>query len=234
MGIRPAGVPAEAVWSEADAEWELGRRAGELTVGPWTWWRADGSRACESTFDDEGKLHGVSRRWHPNGEVSLVAPYVHGKLHGKQIATRPSSGDSPEMRELLELDDVWRTEILYVDGVSQVGMTTLYGRAGLLDPIAADDEGKPRDLSAQLGKLRPGTALELLTSFLPTIAGKTPRSMIKALHYICPALVGGAIHRVQVEGRRGDKTIAIVPVGAFDDGLALAVDRAVARLSRPT
>ena len=228
----PTSVPADAVWNESDSEWELGARRGSLTVGPWRWWRGDGTLACESSFDDAGELHGVSKRWHPNGEVSLVAPYVHGKLHGKQIATRPSRGESPEMRELLELKDVHRTELLYVDGVSQNGMATLYGRAGLFEPIACDDEGKPQDFARQLEKLRPGTALELLSAFLPSMTGKTPRSMVKSLRYVCLAVVGGAIHRIEVEGRRGDKTIAIVPERAFDDGLALAVDRAVARMNR--
>lgn len=185
MRERPASVPAEAVWNDADAEWELGERRGGLTVGPWRWWRGDGSLACTSTFDDSGALHGVARRFHPNGEPSLVAPYLAGKLHGKQVALRPSSGDSPEVRELLELDDVWRTEILYVDGVSQNGMATLYGPAGLTAPIACDGEGMALDLASQLDKLRPGTALELCAAFLPTMVGKLPRSKVRALHYVC-------------------------------------------------
>ncbi|CAN5479871.1 hypothetical protein BH09MYX1_BH09MYX1_48080 [soil metagenome] len=234
MPSRPSGVPEDAVWNEPDREWELGLRKGSLAVGAWSWWREDGTLACRSTFDDDGALHGIAQRFHPNGETSLVAPYVHGKLHGKQIATRPSSGDSPEMRELLELGDVHRTEILHLDGVSQNGMATLYGPEGLFTPIACDESGNPHDFAAQLDKLRPGTALELLVPFLPNLAGKTPRSMIKALHYVCAAIVGGSLHRVQVEGRRGEKTLAIVPREAFDDGPALAVDRAVVRLSLPT
>jgi hypothetical protein len=231
--MKPSSVPAEAVWNEPDREWELGERRGLTTVGPWTWWREDGSRVGASTFDDDGALDGIARRWHPNGELSLEAPYVHGKLHGKQIATRPSSGDSPELRELLTLDEVYRTEILYREGVCQKGIVTLYGKDGLFSPVAGDEEGRPEKFADQLDKLRPGTALELLTAFLPTIVGKTPRSMIKAIHYVCPAMVGGAIHRVQIRDRRGKTAIAIVPRGAFDGGLALAVDRAVALLRRP-
>lgn len=228
---RPGSVPADCRWNAGDREWELGARDGERRTGEWKWWREDGSLACVSSFDDGGELHGVARRFHPSGEPSLVAPYVHGKLHGKQIATRPSSGDSPEMRELLALDHVYRTEILYVSGVSQPGVVTLYAREGLFEPIACDDEGVPSDLSTQLHKLRPGTALELLTPFLEHMGQKTPKSMIKSLRYICPALVGGAIHRVEIEGRRGQRSVAIVPIGAFERGLALAVDRGVARLS---
>jgi hypothetical protein len=232
MPDRPEGVPAAAVWDERDRVWELGERRDGHEVGEWTWWRGDGTLACRSTFDDTGVLHGTARRWHPNGEPSLVAPYVHGALHGKQITTRPSSGDSPEMRELLELDDVYRCELLYVDGVAQHGVATMYGKAGLLAPIECDGDGVPRDLARSLDKLRPGTALELLAPFLPAMGGDVPSSKAKALHYICAALVGGAIHRVQVTGRRGEPTIAIVPLEAFDGKLALAVDRAVARLNQ--
>jgi hypothetical protein len=138
------------------------------------------------------------------------------------------------MRELLALDEVYRSEILYVDGKAHDGVVTLYGKAGLFEPIACDADGVPQDLAAQLGKLRPGTALELLSPFLPAMGGDVPRSKITALHYICAAIVGGAIHRVQITGRRGEPTIAIVPLEAFDGKLALAVDRAVAKLSPPT
>src|SRR5262245_16900483 len=119
MPDRPQGVPGEAVWNASEREWELGTRRDGHEVGDWTWWRADGTLVCKSTFDDAGQLHGIARRWHPNGELSLVAPYIRGKLHGKQIATRPSAGDSPEMRELLELEGVYRSELLYVDGEAQ-------------------------------------------------------------------------------------------------------------------
>jgi hypothetical protein len=227
---RPAGVPPDAVWNAGDNEWELGERRGAVQVGTWTWWRPDGSIVCRSVFDDGGKLDGIARRWHPNGEPSLIAPYVRGKLHGKQIATRPSTGDSPEMRELLALDDVFRSEMLYLDGAAQQGVTTLYGRDGLFDPIACDAEGKPKDLDKQLDKLRAGTALELLTPFLPAMGGDVPRSKITGLHYICAAIVGGAIHRVAVTGRRGEQTVAIVPVTAFAAGVALAVDLKLANL----
>jgi hypothetical protein len=185
--------------------------------------------ACVSTFDDEGRLHGVSRRYHPNGEPSLAAPYVAGKLHGKQIATRPSSGDSPEMRELAELDGVFRAELLYLDGVSQHGMTTLYGVEGLFAPVAYDREGRSIALGSQLEKLRPGTALELVGGFLRSMGGKIPRSMVRTLHYAGPALVGGSLQRVQVGGRRGERSIAIVPREAFGE-LTLAVDRRVVAL----
>lgn len=48
---------------------------------------------------------------------------------------------------------------------------------------------------------------------------------------LAPPSSGGAIHRVQVEDRRGERTIAIVPREAFAGALTLAVDRAVARLT---
>ncbi len=233
MDHRPEGVPPGASWNATDHEWELGARDGGHQIGDWAWWREDGTLACRSTIDAAGALHGIARRWHPNSEPSLVAPYVHGKLHGKQIATRPSTGDSPEMRELLELDGVYRSELLYVDGQAQDGVATLYGREGLFEPIACDAEGVPHDLAGQLNKLRPGTALELLSPFLPAMGGDIPRSKVIALHYVCAALVGGAIHRLQVTGRRGETTIAVVPLGAFQGKLALAVDRAAARLSPP-
>jgi hypothetical protein len=223
--------PDDAIWNEADREWELGETRGGRKIGAWRWWREDGTLACESSFDDDGELHGVARRFHPNGEVSLIAPYVNGKLHGKQIATRPSEGDSPEMRELLTFEDVYRLETLYVEGVVQKGMTTLYGREGLFDPIACDAEGLPTaPLGTSLDKLRAGTALEMTRPFLYGMVARTPRSMIVELHYICAAIVGGASHRLRVVDRRGQEWIEIVHRAQFEEGgFALAVDRAIAR-----
>lgn len=226
--------PDDAVWNEADGEWELGPRRGVRRVGQWSWWRADSSLACVSSFDDDGQLHGVARRYHPNGELSLLAPYEHGKLHGKQIATRPSAGDSPEMRELLEMEGVFRVETFHEAGVTKEGVVTFYGREGLEDPIACDEEGLPRaPLAASLGKLRPGTALELVAPFLEGMSGRTPRSLIVSLAYVCPAVVGGAAHRVRVVDVFGDDRVDIVPLGAFErPAFALAVDRAAAKLTR--
>jgi hypothetical protein len=118
MNARPAGVPPAAVWSESDDEWELGERRGDLHVGEWTWWRADGSLVCRSTFDDAGRLDGLCRRYHPGGEVALEAPYSRGVLHGRQVMTRPSTGASPENTILLQLEDVYRMDTLHVSGVA--------------------------------------------------------------------------------------------------------------------
>ncbi len=115
-------------------------------------------------------------------------------------------------------------ESLFVSGEAK--LHTLYARAGLFDPVACD----ATSLGGELHKLLPGMSLELLAPFLASMGGRTPRSMVKGLKYICPALVGGAIHRVEVTDRRGAASIAIVPREAFD-GIALAVDHGAAALS---
>ena len=91
--IRPPGVPADARFNPDDEQWERGAKVRGKNVGPWTWWRVDGSRACATTFDDEGRLHGEFSRFHPDGSVSRVGTFSHGQHTGRESfyrAQRPS------------------------------------------------------------------------------------------------------------------------------------------------
>src|SRR5262245_24433769 len=110
MSNRPRSVPSQASFNAKDNEWELGDRSGELCVGDWTWWRPDGTLLGTTHFDDAGRPHGICRRFHPNGELALEAPYDRGVAHGKQIMTRPSEGESPENPIMAQLPGVYRME----------------------------------------------------------------------------------------------------------------------------
>ncbi len=81
---RPPGVPEDARFNTDEEQWERGAKAKGKNVGPWTWWRADGSRACATTFDDEGRLHGDFARYHPDGAVSRVGTFAHGQHVGRE------------------------------------------------------------------------------------------------------------------------------------------------------
>jgi hypothetical protein len=81
---RPAGVPPDARFNPDEEQWEHGAKAKGKNVGPWTWWRTDGSRACATTFDDDGRLHGEFARFHPDGTVSRVGTFSHGQHAGRE------------------------------------------------------------------------------------------------------------------------------------------------------
>lgn len=230
---RPPDLPAAAVFNDADGEWELGERRGEQQVGPWTWWRPDGSLLAVAEFDDGGKLHGVARRYHPSGELALEAPYHHGVLHGRQIMTRPLEGTSPENAALVELEGVYRMDSLNVDGQPQ-GIATFYDKQGLASPVPAGPDGRSIDLGAHLGKLRPSTAMVMVTPFFHTMTGRLPSSMVSMIHYICLAIVGSTHHRLQVVDDVGEKAITIAEESEISRALSLAVDLRAARLSPPS
>jgi hypothetical protein len=229
---RPAGLPAAAVFNDADQEWELGERRGALQVGAWIWWRPDGTLLSDAEFDADGALHGIARRYHPSGELALEAPYHHGALHGRQIMTRPLEGTSPENPALLELEGVYRMDSLNVDGEPQ-GIATFYDKAGLASPVPAGADGRSIDLGSHLGKLRPSTALVMVTPFFHTMTGRLPSSMVSMLHYICLAMVGSTHHRLQVVNDLGEKTITIAEESEISRALSLAVDLRAAQLSPP-
>lgn len=92
--IRPPGVPPGARWSADEEQWEQGEKLRGKNVGVWTWWRADGSRACGATFDEQGRLHGEFARYHPDGSPSRVGTFAHGQHVGRESFYR---GERPSM-----------------------------------------------------------------------------------------------------------------------------------------
>lgn len=81
---RPANVPAAARWNETNQQWEQGTydEARQLNSGDWIIWRKNGKILWESTYNNEGQLHGAYKRYHPNGDVSQEGAYRNGQLHG--------------------------------------------------------------------------------------------------------------------------------------------------------
>jgi antitoxin component YwqK of YwqJK toxin-antitoxin module len=75
-------VPIDARWVAADEEWEQGDiDAAGLKQGPFTYWRADGTKCNECVLKD-GTPHGPFRRFHQNGETSQEGTFVDGAPHG--------------------------------------------------------------------------------------------------------------------------------------------------------
>ncbi len=75
-------MPPDARWVGEDDEWEQGTiDARGLKQGPFTYWRADGTRCNECVLKD-GRPHGAFRRFHENGEISQEGTYLEGALHG--------------------------------------------------------------------------------------------------------------------------------------------------------
>ncbi len=250
--MRPPSVPEQARWSPEDAEWGLGQTRDDYHVGAWTWWRADGTLLGESSFDDAGQLQGRCRRFHPSGNLAYEATFERGRRHGREIICRPVAGETPEVgaQQLEEMDpDLHRMDLWWSAG--ELRATTLYNRAGLLAPIAVGADGRVRDLAAHLDKLMPGTSLALTTPFLRTMGSapkpvmdailtggsplpraqpmilppKIPGSMVTAARYICLAVVGGTLHRVEITDPLGQPHLAIIEAAEIAKSFTLSVDR---------
>src|SRR4051794_13523637 len=85
MPERPRSVPEAAWWSADDNEWILGSRDGDgRFFGDVHYWRPDGTLCCICPHV-EGKPHGISRRFHENGELSRTAEFKHGVLDGPSV-----------------------------------------------------------------------------------------------------------------------------------------------------
>jgi antitoxin component YwqK of YwqJK toxin-antitoxin module len=109
-------VPLSAEWSESDQEWVVGERdaAGEF-VGDVTYYRPDGSLVCICPHV-AGRPHGQSRRFHESGEVSQVAQYVDGVLHGPRILYATDAPTTEQMHGARLSTVVVRAEFDYVNG----------------------------------------------------------------------------------------------------------------------
>jgi Leucine-rich repeat (LRR) protein len=244
---KPPGVPEDATWSAAESAWSLGERKDGVSVGPWTWWRPDGALMARCEFDEAGRIHGLHERFHPPGlattvgdtsagELASLSSYEHGKLHGKQILTRPPRG-SPENKDFpLANLSLHQIELLYVEG-EPAGGITLYTRAGARAPVPVGVDGRSNDLGKHLAKILPGTSLALVADFVHPTLGEPlafPRST--AISYHGPALGRTAssspIHRMRFVRPGCPEETLMIETSEISRAFALAVDLGVARLAR--
>jgi hypothetical protein len=113
---RPANVPEAASWSEDDGEWILAPRDGEGRLdGLMVTWREDGTLASESPHV-RGEEHGEARRFHESGEVSRIATYKRGKLHGLSVWFASDKRTSERMHALGMSREIARSEVDYAYG----------------------------------------------------------------------------------------------------------------------
>lgn len=170
----PSKVPTNAQWNDADQEWELGEKDPlGRRIGEWRFWRADGSLLTIEPRDKGGRLHGVFRRFHPNGELAQQANYVEGRSHGVSFWTLPTSGECDHASAFVSnLPGTMRMDMPYDQGVAQPLHFTLYNEAGLRDPIAFSD-GIAIDLEHQLHKLVAETTLRPIADAFDTKNGQS-------------------------------------------------------------
>ena len=187
---RPAGVPAKAVFNSAENEWELGATKGGVPVGEWTWWRPDGTLVCRSTYDDEGALHGVSRRHHPDGSLSMESRYSHGVRWGKTRHTRSLRGGSPEDAHMAAVPPhVFELSMVYNAG--DVLLVAMLNEKGAKSPPKSQG-GWFADLAREMPKFVPGTAFMSLGT-LVDVADR--RVDVPVLFYDGPALADHSVLR---------------------------------------
>lgn len=116
---RPETVPAEATWCAEDSEWVLGPKnaAGDYH-GEVHYWRPDGTLVSIATLVD-GKPDGECRRFHESGEVSQIANYEGGDLHGNRTWLACDEPTTEKMHSPGMSTDIRRAEVRYVRGRPQ-------------------------------------------------------------------------------------------------------------------
>jgi antitoxin component YwqK of YwqJK toxin-antitoxin module len=136
---RPGGVPTEAWWSDDDQEWVAGARdaAGELH-GLVRYWRPDGTLVSECPHD-AGKPHGEAKRFHESGEVSQLARYVAGVMHGTRVWLSSYAPTTEKMHTARMSKTIARAEADYEAGV--VVAFRYFDRDG--HPVAIDGTPLP-------------------------------------------------------------------------------------------
>ena len=180
--VRPKGVPAEAVFDIADNEWRAGSTRGSHRVGVWTWWRPDGTLVCRSSYDDAGKLHGVARRYHSDGSISMESRYVHGVRWGKTRHTRSRRGGSPEDGAMNQLPaHISEIAMAYIEG--QVVVTAACNKLAQKEPVTVQ-AGWFENFGREIRKFEPGTAFMVIGT-LTDIARR--RFEVPILYYDGPA-----------------------------------------------
>jgi hypothetical protein len=157
---RPRGVPAGATFDPKENEWPLGTTKGGKRIGEWSFWRADGSLVGRATFDAKGVLHGIARRFHSDGAISMESRYVHGVRWGKTRHTRSKKGDSPEDVHMAALPDhVVEISMAYAGG--QVLVTAACNALVAKKPPKVE-AGYFDDFAREIKKYEAGTAFMVL------------------------------------------------------------------------
>lgn len=221
---RPQTVPVEAEFVPADNEWVLGRRKGNKHVGEVVWWRPDGTLVCRSTFDDAGELHGVCRRFHPDGSIALESRYVHGNRWGKTWHTRSKAGGSPEDVHMAALPDaVHRIEMVYIGGECAPVFASLSREGADAPPVMT--HGLLADFARDIQKYVVGTALRPLGSPVD-IAGRVVKT--DALFYRGLATTDATLFRFSASEEptnlMSDPTATVLSLDQARDHLLIAVD----------
>lgn len=94
----PPGV-ADAIWNAADESWERGH-TDEMGCrqGVWGAWREDGSKRGETPYVDHD-VHGINRRYHPDGSIASEARWERGILRDTTFFSTTSATDEPNLRQ---------------------------------------------------------------------------------------------------------------------------------------
>jgi hypothetical protein len=96
---RALEVPADASWNAADQSWEHGETDERgCRQGVWRAWREDGTKRGETPFVDHD-LHGLNRRFHPDGTVASEGRWERGVLLDSNFFRTDQPTDEPNLRQ---------------------------------------------------------------------------------------------------------------------------------------
>jgi antitoxin component YwqK of YwqJK toxin-antitoxin module len=156
---RPANIPGDAFWSlEGDDKYywisgcfEDGKRHGLVRK-----YRPDGALAQECVYA-HGVLHGPYREIHENGENSQSGEYFEGKFHGLWTWTRSAAPTAAFTLDPGVHDNVWTLSKHYEHGVSETACHC-YARSGeeVNDFNGEPAPPRPKDMHPRAILLRDG------------------------------------------------------------------------------
>ncbi|MFN0248262.1 MAG: toxin-antitoxin system YwqK family antitoxin [Kofleriaceae bacterium] len=88
-----------AIWNAADESWEMGD-TDELGCrqGVWRSWREDGTPRGETPYVDHD-VHGINRRFHPDGTLASEARWERGILRDSMFFGTEKPTDEPNLRQ---------------------------------------------------------------------------------------------------------------------------------------
>lgn len=220
--VHPQNAPVQSVWAEKDKEWVSDPAKVSKTVKEYRSWWPDGSLATLSFFNEEGLLEGIVQRFHPNGELAQWSRYHNGKVFGKQVFTRATSGISTENLQFPQIPKgLFRWDMIFLEGVIY-NVNTYYTKEGLKEPIATNDDGYSIDLSNQLYKLLPDTSFSMIEDILQPVFGRAVKVGKKAMVvYGGPIEKGSSHHWIKIDNTKK----IIVSASEIEKKLCLAVDR---------
>jgi hypothetical protein len=96
---RSAGVPQEKRWNAATSNWELGETDEHgCRQGTWLSWREDGTKCGETPYVDHD-IHGLDRRFHPDGTVASEGRWERGILHDQVFFATANPTDQLSVRQ---------------------------------------------------------------------------------------------------------------------------------------